>query len=76
MDVHSDARVEMIAKIFKTLSDTNRLRIIKAFTMNCQSVSAIVKATEMSQPLVSHHLSVLRKTGLARAERHGAYTYY
>ena len=71
-----DVRVEMIAEIFKTLSDTNRLRIIKALTMNCQSVSAIVNATGMSQPLVSHHLSVLKKHGLARAERHGAYIYY
>lgn len=71
-----DVRVEMIAEIFKTLSDTNRLRIIKSLTMNCQSVSAIVNATGMSQPLVSHHLSVLKKHGLARAERHGAYIYY
>lgn len=71
-----DVRVEMIAEIFKTLSDANRLRIIKSLTMNCQSVSAIVNATGMSQPLVSHHLRVLKKHGLARAERHGAYIYY
>ncbi len=71
-----DINIEVLAKIFRTLSDTNRLRIIKALTMHCQSVSAIVEATGMSQPLVSHHLSVLRKHGLARAERHGAYIYY
>ncbi len=71
-----DVPIETIAEIFKTLSDPNRLRIIKALTLDCQSVSAIVEATEMSQPLVSHHLSVLRRRGLARTERRGAYTFY
>ncbi len=71
-----DVPIETIAEIFKTLSDPNRLRIIKALTLECQSVSAIVEATKMSQPLVSHHLSVLRRRGLARTERRGAYTYY
>jgi len=71
-----DVPIETIAEIFKTLSDTNRLRIIKALTLDCQSVSAIVEATEMSQPLVSHHLGMLRRSGLARTERRGAYTYY
>ncbi len=71
-----DIPIETIAEIFKTLSDTNRLRIIKALTLDCQSVSAIVEATEMSQPLVSHHLGMLRRCGLARTERRGAYTYY
>jgi DNA-binding transcriptional ArsR family regulator len=44
--------------------------------MDCQSVSAIVEATGLPQPLVSHHLRVLRQQGLARPERRGAYTYY
>ena len=71
-----DVPIETIAEILKILADTNRLRIIKALTPDCQSVSAIVAATEMSQPLVAHHLGVLRRCGLARTERRGAYTYY
>lgn len=71
-----DIPVETIADIFKTLSDTNRLRIIRVLTMDCQSVSAIVEETGLSQPLVSHHLRVLREAGLARAEGRGAFTYY
>lgn len=71
-----DVPVETAAEIFKTLSDTNRLRIIQVLTMDCQSVSTIVEATGLSQPLVSHHLGVLRTAGLARAERRGAFTYY
>ncbi len=71
-----NAPVETIADIFKTLSDANRLRIIRVLTMDCRSVSMIVEETGLSQPLVSHHLRVLREAGLARAEGRGAFTYY
>jgi ArsR family transcriptional regulator len=71
-----DVPIDTIAAVFKTLSDTNRLRIIRVLTTDCESVSAIVEATGLSQPLVSHHLNVLREHGLARAERRGAYIYY
>lgn len=71
-----EVSVESVARLLQTLSDPNRLRIIKVLTMDCQSVSAIVKATELSQPLVSHHLRVLREQGLARGERKGAFIFY
>jgi DNA-binding transcriptional ArsR family regulator len=68
--------IDLIAELFKTLADVNRLRIVQALTLDCRSVSAIVKATGLSQPLVSYHLRVLSEQGLARAEPRGAYTYY
>ena len=68
--------LEPIAKLFKILSDSTRLRIIQVLTLDCQSVSAIVEETQLAQPLVSHHLRVLREYGLARAEPRGGYTYY
>lgn len=68
--------LESVADLFKTLSDPNRLRILQVLTPDCQSVSAIVEATALSQPLASYHLRVLSEQGLARAERRGAYTYY
>ena len=68
--------LENVATLFKILSDPTRLRIVEALTLECESVSAIVEMTELSQPLVSHHLRVLREHGLARAERRGVFTYY
>jgi len=68
--------LEAVADLFKTLSDSNRLRVVEALTLDCQSVSAIIEATELSQPLVSYHLRILSEHGLARAERRGAYTFY
>ncbi len=71
-----DISIETVAKLLKTLSDPTRLRIVQALTMECDSVNRIVEITGFSQPLVSHHLRVLRENGLARAERRGAYTFY
>lgn len=71
-----DVSLQTVASLFSTLSDPNRLAIIKGLTLRCESVSAIVARTGMSQPLVSHHLRILREHGLARAERQGPYTYY
>lgn len=68
--------LEAVADLFKTLSDSNRLRVVEALTLDCQSVSTIIEATELSQPLVSYHLRILSEHGLARAERRGAYTFY
>jgi DNA-binding transcriptional ArsR family regulator len=68
--------LQAVAELFSTLSDPNRLAIIKGLTLKCESVSDIVERTGMSQPLVSHHLRILREQGLARTERRGLYTYY
>lgn len=68
--------LDLVAGIFKALADPTRLRIIQVLTLDCQSVSAIVGATGLSQPLISHHLSILRERGLVRAEPRGGYTYY
>lgn len=70
------SELDSIAKVFKTLSDSTRLRIVELLNEDCCSVSAIVDATGRSQPLVSHHLRVLRETGLARTERQGARVIY
>lgn len=71
-----DIPIEDIARLFKVLSDPTRLRIIQVLTLECESVSSIVEATNLSQPLVSHHLRILREVGLARAEPREGFTYY
>ncbi len=71
-----DVSLQTVAGLFSTLSDPNRLAILKGLTLRCESVSAIVERTGLSQPLVSHHLRILRERGLAHTERRGSYTYY
>jgi DNA-binding transcriptional ArsR family regulator len=67
---------EPVSRFFKALSEPARLRIVVALTDECRPVSDIVEATGLPQPLVSHHLRILRDTGIARPERRGAYVYY
>ncbi|MHB1894493.1 MAG: ArsR/SmtB family transcription factor [Candidatus Dormibacteria bacterium] len=65
-----------LAELLQTLGDPTRLRILSALESVCVPVSAIVGATELSQPTVSHHLRILRDRGLVRAERRGQSVYY
>ena len=65
-----------LGELLQALGDPTRLRILSALGMACVSVGAIVAATGLKQPAVSHHLRVLRDRGLVRAERRGPYIYY
>jgi DNA-binding transcriptional ArsR family regulator len=61
---------------FQTLADTNRLRIIKVIGKEPCSVSEIVEATGLSQPLVSHHLRVMREQGVLETRREGPFIFH
>lgn len=62
--------------IFQTLSDYNRLGIIRFICEKETSVGEIVKVTKLSQPLVSHHLRVLKENGILETKRKGAFIFY
>jgi DNA-binding transcriptional ArsR family regulator len=62
--------------IFQTLSDYNRLGILKFICNKESSVGEIVKATKLSQPLVSHHLRILKENAILETKRKGPFIYY
>lgn len=51
-------------KVFKSLADINRRRIIKMLSDGEKSVNTIVSGLPIGQATVSTHLAVLRKSGL------------
>ena len=61
---------------FQTLGEANRLRILKFIGDRSCSVSEIVNSTRLSQPLVSHHLRVLRRAQILQTERQGPFVFY
>ena len=65
-----------LAEMLQALGDPTRLRILSILDTACVPVGAIVAATGLRQPTVSHHLRVLRDRGLVRAEGRGAFVYY
>lgn len=62
--------------LFQTLGDVNRLKIIKFIGNKERSVSEIVEALGLSQPLVSHHLRILREREILQTQRNGPFIYY
>ncbi|HBE78770.1 MAG TPA: transcriptional regulator [Firmicutes bacterium] len=62
--------------IFQTLGDANRIRIIQFIGEKESTVSEIVQASNLSQPLVSHHLRVLRENQVLDSERKGPFVIY
>ena len=59
------------AKILKSLADESRLKIVRLLLNGEQSVSEVVRLLGMAQPQVSHHLSILRSSGLVDTRREG-----
>jgi DNA-binding transcriptional ArsR family regulator len=68
--------MDSLARLFKLLSDANRLRILFVIGKEKKSVSEIIEATSLSQTLVSFHLRPLRESGLLTTERRGPFVYY
>ena len=66
----------VVAEVFSQLGDPNRLRI---FWMLCHCEECVINIAammEMSSPAVSHHLRLLRDTGLVTARREGKEVFY
>ncbi|MCF8126387.1 MAG: metalloregulator ArsR/SmtB family transcription factor [Desulfotignum sp.] len=72
----NDDHLQRVAFLAKSLSDGNRLRILQVISSGRKSVSAIIDALGLSQPLVSHHLKELKRSLLVKVDREGPFVYY
>ena len=64
------------AELFKALSTASRLHILCVLSGRPSSVSTLVEATKLSQPLVSQHLRTLRGNNLVTVTRTGKEALY
>lgn len=64
------------AELFKALSTPSRLRILCVLSGEPSSVTTLVEATRLSQPLVSQHLKTLRGNNLVTVTRTGREALY
>jgi ArsR family transcriptional regulator len=60
----------------KALADETRQKIMAICCCRELSVNEIVEMTEVAQPTVSHHLSILKNAGLVKVERRGKQIFY
>ncbi len=64
------------AEICDGLSDPRRIAILYTLAEGAKSVLEIAEALELSQPVVSRHLKILRERGMVIAERRGTTVRY
>jgi len=68
-----------VAGALKALADPLRLRMLSAIQSDPRGEACVCDLAELadvSQPTVSHHLKVLKETGLLLSERRGTWVYY
>ena len=68
--------MESIQKVFKTLSDPTRVRVLALLEQEELAVQELMDVLGMAQSRVSRHLAILREAGLLRDRRDGTYVFY
>lgn len=69
-------RFQLVSDIFKQLGDTTRVRL---FWLLCHCEECVINLSammDMSSPAVSHHLRLLKSSGLITSRREGKEVYY
>lgn len=74
----SEGDAEVMAAMFKALSDPVRLRLLSRVASHPSGEACVCDISDVgvSQPTVSHHLKKLREAGLLSSERRGTWVYY
>ncbi len=66
-----DEHFAEVAELFRLLGDGSRAKIFWILCHEEKCVGELADITEMTSPAVSHHLRLLRKSGLVQATRNG-----
>ncbi len=68
-----------LAAMFKALADPVRLRVLSAIAARAGGEACVCDVSDgldVTQPTISHHLKILRETGLVTSERRASWVYY
>lgn len=75
----SEPQAVELAVMFKALGDPVRLRLLSLIASHDGGESCVCDLTgafALTGPTISHHLKVLRESGLITGERRGTWVYY
>ncbi len=75
-ELSKDDDFKTVSEIFALLSDSNRLKIFWFLCHTKECVQNIAAAMEMTNPAVSHHLKILKDSGLIESWRDGKEVFY
>ncbi len=76
MNQNVNINVDDLANIYAALGDSSRLCIVTYLLDKEANVSEITKEVSLSQPLVSHHLRLLRSLRILKSTKKGQCVYY
>ncbi len=65
-----------VTRIFRTLSDETRFRLLRLLWREELSVNELSQITQLAQPRISNHLKILREEGLLSERRQGSWRHY
>jgi ArsR family transcriptional regulator, zinc-responsive transcriptional repressor len=74
--VTDEVALQRATDIFRALANPLRVEIVRELARGERAVHELVEALEVSQPLVSQHLAVLRGVRLVERRRAGRYVTY
>ncbi len=64
------------ARVFKAMSDENRLKILELLQEREYNASELLEEMDFGQSTLSHHMRILLSAGIIRARKNGKWTYY
>ena len=67
--------IEMV-RIFKALSDENRIRILKLQHNGEKCACNLLEELDITQPTLSHHMKLLCSCGIVKSRKEGKWMYY
>jgi ArsR family transcriptional regulator, arsenate/arsenite/antimonite-responsive transcriptional repressor len=69
--------LEERALLFRALADETRLAILRQLREHGEVCACdFMACCRLAQPTVSHHLQILRRAGLVKADKRGLWVYY
>ena len=76
MTIPTDEHFQESAELFRLLGDCSRAKVFWLLCHSEECVADIAELTGMTSPAISHHLRLLRKSGLIQSSRKGKEVYY
>jgi len=71
-----DSTYREYARLFKALSDPNRLMIVDMLSCGELCACVILEKFKITQPTLSHHMKSLCESKLVNGRKEGKWTYY
>ena len=68
-----------LSRLFKAMADPVRLRLLSLIASHAGGEACVCDLTDafdLTAPTISHHLKVLRESGLITGDRRGTWVYY